>query len=147
MRKRPHPARNKFFDQTAVAARPSCMSKGIFTLISLLQLKPRKRNITMQAQDRWRQRRNPFGVLRCHVEPKITPITPLILGTWHNLYYFTRSLSSPWREGASSKLRNLATNHFFLPIETVVLGKDFDQRLSTVRSRHPHKLCQGHHGI
>jgi hypothetical protein len=91
----------------------------------------------MRAQNRWRQPRNPFGVLQRHIEPKIPSITPLILGALHNFHYFTRSLSSPRCEGASSKLHNLTTNHLFLPMDTVILGEDFDRRLSAVRS-HPH---------
>jgi hypothetical protein len=144
---RPHTTCNEFLHQITTAAHPSCAPKGLFTFISLLQLKLWKRHIAVRAQNRWGQPRHPLDVLWYHIEPEVPPIAPLIFCTRHDFNHFTRSFSGPRSEGARSKLRNQPTNHLFLPGQTVVLDEDFDRRLCAVRCHRPHKLRQRHHGI
>jgi hypothetical protein len=81
----------------------------------------------------------PLGVLQRHIKPKIPPVPALILGAWNELHNLAQS--SPQRESACTKLRNLATNNLLLPMKAVILGEDFNRGLSAIRSRNPHELC------
>jgi hypothetical protein len=82
-----------------------------------------------------------------NIKPEIPPVAPLIAGTGNQLHDFHRSLSDPRRKRARSKLCNLMSNFPFLPMQTVMFREDLHRRLTTIRSRRPDKLRQGHHDI
>jgi hypothetical protein len=42
---------------------------------------------------------------------------------------------------------HLMSNFSFLPVQTVLFGEDFHLRLTTIRSRRPDILHQGHHDV
>jgi hypothetical protein len=82
-----------------------------------------------------------------NIKPEIPPIAPLIAGAGNQLNDFHRSLPSPRGKCARSKLCNLMSNFPLLPMQTVILCEDLHRGLTTIRSRRPDILRQGHHGI
>jgi hypothetical protein len=82
-----------------------------------------------------------------NVKPEIPPIAPLIAGAGNQLHYFHRSLPGPQGKCARSKLCNLMSNFPLLPMQTVMLCEDLHRGLTTIQSRRPDILCQGHHDI
>jgi hypothetical protein len=82
-----------------------------------------------------------------NVKPEIPPVAPLIAGARNQLHDLHRSLAGPRRKRARSKLCNLMSNFPLLPMQTVMFCEDLHRGLSTIRSRRPNILRQGHHGI
>jgi hypothetical protein len=75
------------------------------------------------------------------------PVAPLVPGTGDYLHHFHRSLPSPRREGARSKLCNLISYFPFLPVQAIILGEDLHRRLPAVRSNRPNILRQRNHDV
>jgi hypothetical protein len=92
----------------------------------------------------------PWVVFDCafgNVKPEIPPVAPLIAGAGNQLHDFHRGLSGPRGKCARSKLCNLMSNFPLLPMQTIMLCEDLHRGLTTIRSRRPDILRQGHHGI
>jgi hypothetical protein len=88
-----------------------------------------------------------FNCAYGNVKPEIPPVAPLIAGAGNQLHDFHRSLAGPRRKRARSKLCNLMSNFPLSPMQIVMFCEDLHRGLTTIRSRRPHILHQGHHGI
>jgi hypothetical protein len=86
------------------------------------------------------------GTLR-NVKLKLIPVAPLVAGARNQLDYRHRGLAGLRRKRAGPKLSNFVSNHPLLPVQTIILRKDFNRWLSAVRSRRPDILRKSHHGI
>ena len=65
------------------------------------------------------------GTLR-DVEPKILLIAQLVAGAGNQLHYLHRGLAGLRRKCTGPKLSNLISDHPFLPVQAIVLRKDFN---------------------
>ena len=120
MRQRPHPITDKFLDQIAPATHASSTLKGPFVPIILRHLKWRERHITVGAHHGRRESWEVFDFASRHIKPIIIPVAPLVAGVGHQFHNFRRSLPSPRRKGARSKLCNLISYFPFLPVQAIV---------------------------
>jgi hypothetical protein len=83
------------------------------------------------------------GTLR-DVKPKFIPVAPLVAGARNQLDYLHRGLAGLRRKRTRPKLGDFVSNHPLLPVQAIVLRKDFDRWLSAVRSRRPDILRQSY---
>jgi hypothetical protein len=65
------------------------------------------------------------GTLR-DIKPKLISIAPLVAGTRNQLDYLHRGLAGLRRKRTRPKLGNFISNHPLLPVQAIVLHKDFD---------------------
>jgi hypothetical protein len=94
--------------------------KGPFVFIILHQLESWERHIAVRAHDGRREPRQIFDFPTSNIKPEVPLVAPFVLDTRDYLHDFHRSLSSPRRKGARSKLCNLISYFPFLPVQAIV---------------------------
>ena len=60
------------------------------------------------------------------VKPKLILVAPLVAGARNQLDYLHRGLAGLRRKRTGPKLSNFISNHPLLPVQAIVLRKDFD---------------------
>jgi hypothetical protein len=88
-----------------------------------------------------------FNIPGSHIELKIPPVTPLVHSTGDYLHNLSRSLLSPRREGARSKLGYLIPYLPLLPMQSIIFGEDLHRRLPAVGRNCPDVLRKCHHCV